>query len=322
MADRRYVDNTMLNDYKCCPRRYFLRHKKHWRRSGIAAPLVFGLSWHNAMDALWENFGKVDDGELLRLSAEAFDACWIEQGMPAPDDMGLDQIERLAPRTPFVAREMLAGYLEARRHILSGMRLVAVEQPFAVPLPYLPNTWYCGRLDKVFDYNSIRIIDEHKTTTEYKIDGGFKSNYLEGWYLDSQIMGYLYGGGLFFEGLEQVWVDAALVHKKVHDKFKFVPITHSFSMLENWVNDTCEWINRIDADEKKFAQSNSLPGGVYPKQTEACFGKFGSCQFVDICRTCPDPSQLDEVPTGFTHEEWSPFSILKLHKLLEAPNED
>lgn len=319
-SERRYIDNTMLNDYKCCPRRYFLRHKKNWRRSGIAAPLVFGLSWHNAMDALWSNFGKVEDVELLRLAAEAFDACWTDQGMPAPDEMGLDQIERLGARTPFVAREMLAGYLNARRHILSGMKLVAVEQPFAVPLPGLPSTWYAGRLDKVFDYNGIRIVDEHKTTTEYKIDGGFKSNYLESWYLDSQIMGYLFGGGLFFEGLEQVWVDAALVHKKVHDKFKFIPISHHFSLLEQWVADTCEWVSRIYRDEDKFASTGRLGQGTFPKQTEACFNKFGACQFVDICRTQSSPEDIP-LPEGYTHEEWSPFSVLKLHKLLEVPSE-
>lgn len=312
---RRYLDNTMLKDYKDCPRKYFLRHKKKWRRTGIAAPLVFGLSWHAAMDVLWSNFGKVEDGELLTMAAGAFDQCWIEQGMPV--EMSLQDIERLSPRTPMVAREMLAGYLDSRRHILQGMALISCEQPFAAPLPGLDNSWYCGKLDKVFDYNGMRILGEHKSTTEYKIDGGFKGQYLESWYIDSQVLGYLYGGGLFFEGVEQVWVDAALVHKKVHDKFKFIPVSHQWGMLNQWIEDTCEWVRRVYADEARFNTSGALGRGVFPKQTESCFSKYGSCQFLDICRTCPDPSQLGEAPLGYVEEEWSPFSILKLHKLLE-----
>lgn len=316
---RRYFDNTMLKDYKDCPRRYFLRHIRKWRRDGTAAPLVFGLSWHAAMDILWSQYGKVSAETLLEQSTNAFTECWIECGMPA--ELTLDDVVRLEPRTPFVAREMLAGYLAARRHILDNMVLVACEQPFAVPLPMgklgVHEPWYCGRLDKVFDYANLRLVAEHKSTTEYKIDGGFKSSYLEGWYLDSQILGYLFGGSLFFSGLEQVWVDAALVHKKVHSAFKFIPISHQWSMLETWVQDTSEWVARIYSDELKFHQSGKLGQGIFPKQTESCQSKYGSCQFLDICRTQPDPSSLAEPPLGYTEEEWSPFSILKLEKLLD-----
>lgn len=136
---RRYLDNTMVKDYKECPRRYFLRHIKKWRRQGTAAPLVFGLSWHAAMDALWSNYGKMEDPDLLALAADAFDQCWLEQGMPV--EMSLDEIERLSPRTPMVAREMLAGYLEVRRPVLQSMALISCEQPFAVPLPGIPGSW-------------------------------------------------------------------------------------------------------------------------------------------------------------------------------------
>lgn len=318
-CSRRYLDNTMLRDYKECPRKFYLRHIKHWHRDGTAPPLVFGLSWHSAMDALWANFGKIEDADLLALAADAFDRTWADQGMPV--EMSLEEIEKFSPRTPMVAREMLAGYLESRRHILQGMSLVSCEQPFAVPLPGLSNIWYCGRLDKVFDHAGLRILGEHKSTTEYKIDGGFKAQYLQSWYIDSQIMGYLYGGGLFFEGMDQVWVDAALVHKKVHDKFKFIPISHHFSMLEQWIEDTVEWVRRIFRDEAAFAESGKLGKGTFPKQTESCFTKYGSCQFLDICRTTPDPSVLGEPPIGYTEEEWSPFSILKLEKLIETPSD-
>lgn len=326
MTDRRYFDNTTLASYKRCPREYYLRHVRGWHREGLSNALLFGLSWHAAMDTLWTMYGRVSDDELLQMSAAAFDQCWVEQGAPEPADMDLDLIERYSPRTPMVAREMLRGYLAARRHIFERMELVAAEQPFAVPLPlgpHLPsNTWYAGRMDKIFIHNDTKVMAEHKTTTDYKVDGGFRTTYLEGWYLDSQIMGYLYGGALYYKGLEQVWVDAALVHKKVHNAFKFIPVAHKWQMLESWIEDTKEWIRRILGEEHGLKQEGRLVLGLFPKQTESCNGKFGPCQFLDICRTEPRPDTLTEPPAGYVHEPWSAFDVLKLDQLLQGETSD
>lgn len=318
--DKKYYDNTMLEAYRTCPRKYFIRHVLHWRGEGTSAPLVFGLSWHAAQDVLWQGYGKMSDKQLVALAMEAFQQTWISEGFP--EELTLDVIERLSPRTPMVAAEMLWGYLNARRHILEKMNLIACEQPFAVPLPLKEtspgSTWYAGRLDKVFQFNGAMIVGEHKTTTEYKIDGGFKDNYLQGWYIDSQVTGYLYGGNLFYDGVEQVWVDAALVHKKVHDKFKFIPVAHQWAMLEAWIEDTMEWVARTKEDEAKFRHEGKLRNGIFPKQTSSCMGKYGPCPYLDICRTIPDPSQLSEPPAGYAKEEWVPFDILKLDKLLQG----
>lgn len=318
---KRYFDNTTISSYKNCPREYYLRHVRGWRRVGIGLPLVFGLSWHAAMDVVWQGYGKDSNENLVLGASAAFDMMWEEQGMKPASELGLEDIERLGQRTPMIAREMLIAYIAAREHILMNSELIACEQPFAVPLPLDPtqpgSTWYAGRLDKVVDYNGVRRVIEHKSTTEYKIDGGFKTNYLQGWYLDSQIMGYLYGGALFFEGLKEVWVDASLVHKKARN-FKFIPVDHGFSMLESWIYDTMEWVRRIYNDERAIASQGRLTHGVFPKQSGSCIGKYGPCQFLEICRNIPDPSELDEAPDGFIEERWSPFDVLKLNQLVQG----
>lgn len=298
-----FRDNTMLGSYKECPRRFQLRHVLGWRSEGTSLPLSFGLSWHESMDQVWQYAKKLPQRELHELASLKFLESWEEQGLPT--QLTVEDIEKLSPRTPLVASEMLHKYIESRWKMLQEAELIACEQPFAVPIPE-STAWYVGRLDKVVRYNGQVLVVEHKTTTEYKKDGGFKTAYVEGWYSDSQVKGYQYGGGLFF-GTEQVWVDAALVHKSVHDKFRLVPVAHQHPLLLEWLGDTRDWNNRIERD---------LARSYFPKNENSCYGKFGACPFLDICRTTADPAKLTEPPAGYVLERWEPFDILGLDKLV------
>ena len=56
---------------------------------------------------------------------------------------------------------------------------------------------------------------------------------------------------------------------------------------------------------------------MIPKTAESCFGKYGACPFLDICRSIPDPSQLEEVPGGYIKEFWEPFDVLGLDKIVK-----
>ena len=312
-----FYDNTMLSSYKDCPRKYFLRHVLDWRREGTAPPLVFGLSWHSGMDAVWQHFGKVPEDNLVDLAMAMFLETWEAEGFD-PNPVG-EIAEKLNPRLPQVAREMYENYIRDRANTIRNSELVAVEQPFAVPIPDLEAVWYVGRLDKVARIQGQLTVVEHKTTTAYKLDGGFQTSYIEGWYSDSQVKGYQFGGSLFYPGLTQVWVDAALVHKKVHDKFRFVPVAHNTEILKEWVGDTREWVLRLQEDRHKFdAAGGALVPGCFPKNENTCMGKFGACGFLDICRTTANPDQLGEPPAGYVVEPWSPFDTLNIEKLLEA----
>lgn len=308
---KKYYDNTMISSYKDCPRKYYLRHVKNWRSGGTSLPLSFGLAWHAAMDIVWQHAKRLDKMSLAQAGYAAFCNSWEEQGLPV--DLSLEQIEASSPRVPPVAAEMLHGYIDVRWRLLQEADLVASEQPFAVPIPGMDERWYIGRLDKVIRTTEV-IPLEHKTTTEYKKDGGFKASYVEGWFSDSQVKGYEFGGGLFFPGVSQVWVDSALVHKTVHDKFRFIPVSHPMPMLQEWVGDTRNWIRRIEAD---------TTAGYFPKNEGSCLGKFGPCSFLPVCRTTPDPGKMGEPPEGYITEAWEPFDLLGLEKIFdkESTNE-
>ena len=308
-------DNTKISAYKVCPRSYFLRHIQHWRPSGVSLALNFGLAWHDGQDIMWKYAQKFNVADLAEMSAQAFNKTWQEKDLPLVPN--LDQQNWMAPRTPQVAHEMYYQYATKRWNMLQEAEVFAIEQPFAVPLPNIPNCWYIGRLDKGVKYNGKKLILEHKTTTAYAIQGNFQSYYVESWYTSSQVKGYQFGGNLFYQNVNEIWVDAALVHKKVHDAFKFIPVAFSFPLLEEWILGTEKWVGTIIAEEERYEATGCLTPDMFRKNEESCFGKFGPCPYIDICRSVADPTKLDSVPGGFVEEKWEPFSVLKLDKLVQ-----
>lgn len=312
----RFDDNTRIGSYKDCPRRYFIRHVLNWRSEGTAITLAFGQAWHSAMDVVWTYAKRVPQDKLPDLAMAKFYETWEKEGFIS--DLDTEQIRALEPRTPGIAHEMLAQYTNVRWNMLQSADLIQAEQPFAVPLPNLDNSWYVGRLDKVISYQGNTIALEHKTTAMYSKASGFQSNYIEGWYTDAQIKGYLFGGGLWYPGLSQVWVDAALVHKTVHDQYRFVPVTHSFDIIKEFLNDAEEWVTRMTADEYLWNEKGYLGPGCFPKNENQCQGKHGNCTFIDICRTTANNQFTPDTPppAGYIVEKWSPFETLGLEKII------
>jgi hypothetical protein len=310
-----FLDNTKISAYKDCPRKYFLRHVMNWRGEGIAMPLAFGGAWHAALDVVWKLGNKqLDTRDLTQAAMSGFFDKWIEEGLPGEPNM--EQLTMMTPRTPGIAAEMLYNYIEIRKNYLRDAEVLSIEQPFAVPMPSIPHTWYVGRLDKVLQYQGQTIVLEHKTTSLYRKEGNFETNWVDSWNVDSQVIGYEFGAGLYYPSIDGVWIDAALCHKTVHNGFKIIPIKHTVDIIAEWLGDTEQWVERINKDEILFAQYSHLTKGVFPKNTNSCFGKYGACSYLDVCRTTSDVRKGQEPPFGYVVEEWSPFETLGLETIV------
>ncbi len=316
-----YFDNTRIKDFKTCPRAFYYRHRRHWRREGTAPALVFGLAWHAAMDILWPKAKELNDEDLLTASFLAFDKVWRDEGFPGYEEWKLEYDETFQPRTPGNAIEMLAHYIKQRGPFIRESATVEqVEMPFAVPIyDDNPDTFYIGRIDKVIVYKGRWIAIEHKTSTSYSKEHIFRSNFINSFAPNSQIDGYAYNlPEVLGKKLQAIWIDAALVHKTVHDGFKFLPIDRSEEMLSSWHVETQNWIERIDMEDKlsKAEITSGKPGPMkaFPKNTEAC-QNFSGCSYADICRFIPDPRKLENPPDGFIKDRWSPFERLGIKEL-------
>ena len=326
MTDRFY-DNTRITAYKRCPRYFYYRHKQDWALDGTSPPLIFGSSWHESMDVLWRLAAEMDDrnvtkDDIVKASWLAFNRKW-ESEMTPWEEMGDEEKKRLGARTPMVALEMLYGYIEAREKILFSpdFELIAIEQPFAVPLdPDDDTLFYVGRMDKVFRWRGDIYGGEHKTTSAYrKADVPFRSQFLDSFSPNSQIDGYLHALHMLYgKEAKAIWVDAALVHKQVHDGFSWIQIERQFTQLDSWLYETKTWINSIerdaanlDARRERGDNTPYLP--VFPKNTNSCMD-FAGCPYLELCKMIPNPEGLD-TPAGYKKEHWSPFNELKLNEI-------
>src|SRR5574340_73993 len=312
-----HFDNTRISTYKSCPRKYLLRHVLHWTPDygdKKAPALVFGSAWHAGMDAIWGSQGHPADVKVA-LAVEAFGQSWEMDGYPR--QLSLEESADLKARTPGIAHEMFHNYVEQRSKMLEECNVLGIEQPVAMPFPDLPDTWYIGKLDKVFEWNGVHV-GEHKTTTAYAIKGQFQPDWVDSWGSASQVKGYQMIGTLYYPNLQDVWVDGALVHMKVHDAFKFVPIAHSLPLLEEWITDTKVWIGEIQRETAEFLEEGNLKKGTFRRNEDNCFEKYGRCPFLNICSTCADPTQLREVPMGYKVEKWEPFDELGIDRLVKG----
>jgi len=322
MRDRFY-DNTRISDFRTCPRKYYFRHALDWTYAGWTAALVFGSSWHEAMDTLWarlnsDNAQDLGTEDVVREAYDAFLTCWMENNGPDPSDMDPDQIKQLEPRTPMIALEMLYEYVLERREFIEKCELIAIEQPFAVPLDPTDDTlFYVGRLDKVVEYRGEVLVIEHKTTSLYRKDGPFRSTFVDSFSPNSQIDGYLHAiHSLYGKEAKAVWVDAALVHKKVHDGFKFIPIERQIGQLESWLWSTRYWIDRMEmnwhAHDGMNGSSPYMP--AFPQDPARCQDFARNCPYMDLCKAWSNPTDK-ALPPGYAEEVWSPFDRLELEKI-------
>ncbi len=330
MAD--YYDNTRISDLKRCPRRYYFRHVRHWRRPGISFDLAFGLGWHDAMDVVWGGaHSDVTDKELLAAALQAFIDKWVEEGAPSVEDFGarpeLFDNTKLSKKNPFIAHEMLSNYIKVRRPYIQRGEVLSIEQPFVVDMPNMEETYYIGRLDKEFrtETNAVWTI-EHKTTGMYKAKPpGFRQDYIDGWSPNSQVDGYSHNGHISHgDAFSGVMIDAVLCHKTHHDIFQFIPVDRHVKAIASFLDEAKYWITRIQdekanlietqAPNEEFHNTTGAPLSSFPKNTESC-GDYGGCPYRDICKFYHDPASLEEPPGDFIVDKWEPFKILKMSEL-------
>jgi len=311
------IDNSKLKSYKSCPRMFFLSHVNHLARESNAIPLVFGSAWGRAMDKVWEltctdNPGLRED--IVEAAYQAFLTYWQEQGLSVSVSKFNEGI--YGNRHPATALAMLRAYMAQRYGWLQQWELIGYEQPFAVKFS---DTLYVGPLDKLVRDKAtgeVAIID-HKSTGEYAKEGYFKANYLAQWKMSSQLEGYAWAyGELAKAGVVpkpkgaavRIIIDAALVHKTVHDGFRLLEVEFSAQDLGAWYSDAEDWY-AVLASNLELVSGHSVYSPAFPKNTDHCFHNNQRCQFYDLCLQNRALTTFKEPPLYFISNEWVPVDL-------------
>lgn len=320
-ARLRLYDNTRLSDFKRCPRLFYYRHVRNWRRDGTRVALAFGSAWHSAMEVVWAMLiaNERPNNEVAEVAMTAFIDTWTREGMPAPADIDYEQEQELSPRTPGNALEMIHAYIETRSpQLRSGeLELISVERPFAVPLdPNDPTLFYVGKIDKIVRTKSKWRAIEHKTTTAYSKGSKFRGSFVDSFSPNSQVDGYLYALHMLSPGaVDGVWVDAALVHK-TEQGFKFIPIDRQLEQLDSWLWETRSWIDQVEANKARLEETGTqdryMP--AFPKNTNSCHDFNTSCSYLDLCKAWSNPVGKP-LPPGFVEDKWDPLEHLNMEQL-------
>lgn len=296
----RFFDNSMLDLFRVCPRKFYYRAIRHWELDGEKVALIFGSSWHASMDYVWTN-----PDCTLDQAFKAFQDVWNPK-MEGKEDFDL------FPRTPARAKEMLDDYLKRYRTFLRNIKLVAVEKPFIVPLSEeFQNLFYIGKWDKLYKDGNYLYITDHKTSSS------FASTWLNSWSPNGQVDGYLFAGHMEYgEQFKGVMIDGALVQKTKIDFLK-IPVERQSDMLDNWKWEVLEWIGWIKYYEELLLQERQLVKSgngsnflrSFPKCTTSCTSYYGSCPYLNLCKFVTNPDLISEPPMGYIESEWKPFLI-------------
>lgn len=298
-SGNRFYDNSTLDSFRVCPRRFYYRHIRKWETDGIRPALIFGTCWHAAMDFIWTH-----PGCRAEEAYEVFMKEWNKSDLRDSESFDLH------PRTPAKAASMIMLYLDRYRSWLEQIEVVAVEKAFVVPLSDVDqNLFYIGKWDKLYKEGRFYSICDHKTSSS------FASTWLNSWSPNGQIDGYLYAGHMEYgDDFKNVLIDGALVQKTKED-FIRVPVERQIYMLDQWKFEVIDLIDQIFFNETALLDIRSSSKqsflATYPKCTTSCTSYYGSCPYIDLCKFVPNPEVIEDCPDGFVISDWKPFNIVE-----------
>lgn len=277
----RPIDNTALAAYMTCPKKYEYSMVQHRRSRGSPSPAIaYGTTWHKLLETHYKTGGNSEQVFLAGVKSweqhdrpddhRTFERCWMEY-----------QNYVAYFGTPDEEDAKTVGYPDEP----------AVEMNVNVDWPGAPHP-YAGKIDRIIEWNGQYYIEDHKTTSRM---GDY---YFKQFELKNQMQGYVWLGQLLIPGvhLAGIRINAHAIYKR-ESKFERQIISFSTDRLKQWEENYAFWIARI---------KESYATGIFPRNFDACDGKFGMCQYAGVC-SMPPRLQEAVLEQDFEINPWNPL---------------
>ena len=310
------LDATKIQDYQACPRRFFYERVLGWCYAQPNIHLIFGSSWHLAMEKLYEGgkprYSRAENADLAALTTEAFNAFYTEY----TQTYGPADEEPNKPKNASNAIRALLQYSERNRD--DNFDVLHIETAGSIPVSdrrvlHFKTDLICHDERGYFSL-------EHKTSGKFdsrwaaqwrqKMQGGVYSHVLYCLYPPEDVYGVIINGA-FITNPPLLKKDGTPRAGARDNEFHRVPIRKNLKQMEGWLAEVSFWFDCIERDHNTLASaSDSDPVMLaFPKRTENCTN-WGPCPFLDYCSVWNNPLQhIEEVPTGFEISHWDPRCI-------------
>jgi len=296
------IDNSSLSTFEQCSRQsqYLLIHRREKNIERV--PLVFGRIMHEALEVRYRSPKRMADEDLTQDMVNNLVEAFTLWSPPDGDFRNLEQAAECMvrynkhyPIEPFTVCTVDNCNDDNK----------AVELPFCLPLMELPINQdvnilnltdgttqikhiktlpilWTGRIDLLIrDGDDNHFVFDHKTSSQ----GG--ATIFDEYVNSNQFKGYVWAGQkLITHPIIGAYVNI-LVNRKPNKQgfsidFLRQPVYYSPEQIVEWEQNVMHMISDF---------LHNYLRGYFPMQTIWCKGKFGRCQFFDICSMRTDPQR-------------------------------
>jgi len=284
---------TKIEDFLTCDRYFFYKTIAGVKAEDRHNHKSFGSAWHDLMEALLQH-GYTADAMVLGIER------FIERYR---QDWGPETDELFTPKTPSVAAQAAAHYIQNYSSKDAGQQVLYTEACGAVPLSN--NRVIRFKVDSIIRDERGVFSREHKTASR------MGRQWVDQWQLSMQVGTYTHMMYCLFPENEVWGVEInGTVFQKTKIDFIRVPCRASLPMLNAWLYDVNNWIDRIEAEIEKLMTVDSDDASVmqsFPRNPKSCTDYYG-CEYHPFCMAWPNPLRsLEEgLPIGFKQDYWDP----------------